>query len=88
MYINDKEKELSIENEYLNKTVKFIIMAITKVWIEEGCTACGLCSELCPEVFELNNEATVIKGVNYSEYEQQIKEAVENCPVEVIKYNE
>lgn len=61
-------------------------MAITKVWIEKGCTACGLCEEICPEVFKVEDEATVIEGVNYSDYEEGIREAAENCPVEVIKF--
>ena len=61
-------------------------MAITKVWIEEGCTACGLCEEICPEVFKMDDEAAVKAGVDFSKYEEQIKEAAESCPVEVIKY--
>lgn len=63
-------------------------MAISKVWIEEGCTACGLCSDICPEVFVLKDVANVTEDVNYSDYEGLIKEAAENCPVEVIKYSE
>ncbi len=63
-------------------------MAIKKVWVEEDCTACGLCEDICPEVFKLEDIATVIKGVNYSDYEDKIKEAAESCPVEVIKYSE
>ena len=63
-------------------------MAIKKVWIEEGCSACGLCVDICPEVFKLDDLATVIEGVNYSDYEDQIKEAADNCPIEVIKYSE
>jgi ferredoxin len=63
-------------------------MAITKVWIVLGCTSCGLCEDICPEVFKLKDEATIIEGVNYSEYEMKIKEAAESCPVEVIKYTE
>lgn len=63
-------------------------MAIKKVWIEEGCTACGLCEDICPEVFKVDDLATVIDGVNYADYEEKIKEAAESCPVEVIKYNE
>jgi ferredoxin len=62
-------------------------MAIKKVWIEEGCTACGLCEDICPEVFKVEDVATVIEGVNYDDYEKQIKEAAESCPVEVIKYS-
>ncbi|MDP4208253.1 MAG: ferredoxin [Bacteroidota bacterium] len=61
-------------------------MSIKKVWIEEGCTACGLCEDTCPSVFKLEDLATVIEGVNYSDYEEQIKEAAEGCPVEIIKY--
>jgi len=60
-------------------------MAIKKVWIEEGCTSCGLCEDICPEVFEMPDEAVVIEGVDYSKYENEINEAVESCPVEVIK---
>jgi ferredoxin len=63
-------------------------MAIKKVWIEEGCTACGLCEDICSEVFKVEDVAIVIESVNYDDYEEQIKEAAESCPVEVIKYNE
>ena len=63
-------------------------MAITKVWIEEGCIACGLCENICPEVFKLKDEATVVEGVKYSEYEKKIKEAAESCPIEIIQDSE
>lgn len=63
-------------------------MSIKKVWVEEDCTACGLCEDICPEVFKLEDIATVIEGVNFADYEEKIKEAAESCPVEVIKYKE
>jgi ferredoxin len=63
-------------------------MAIKNVWIEDGCSACGLCSEICPEVFILKDVAEVIEGVRFADYEPEIKEAADNCPVEVIKYSE
>lgn len=63
-------------------------MAVTKVWIEEGCTACGVCEDTCPDVFKVEDEASVIEGVNYSDFTDEIKEAAESCPVEVIKYSE
>ena len=63
-------------------------MAIKKVWVEEDCTACGLCEEICPEVFILKDIANVIEGVNYADYEDKIKEAAKSCPVDVIKYSE
>jgi ferredoxin len=63
-------------------------MAIIKVWVEEECTACGLCADICPEVFVIKDIATVIEGVKYSDYEAQIKDAADSCPVEVIKFSE
>lgn len=62
-------------------------MAIKKVWIEEGCIICGVCEATAPDVFEMNDETAFIKeGVKFDEYEGEIKEAAENCPVEIIKY--
>ena len=64
-------------------------MAITRVWIEEGCISCGLSEGNCQEVFKVKDEgATVIRGVDYSGLEEKIKIAAESCPVEVIKYDE
>jgi len=61
-------------------------MPISKVWIEEGCTACGLCEEIAPAVFELEDVAIVKEGVDFNEFEEEIKEAADSCPVEVIIY--
>jgi len=63
-------------------------MAIIKVWVEEDCTACGVCEGICPEVFVVKDIATIIEGVNFSDYEAQIKDAVDSCPMEVIKFSE
>ena len=61
-------------------------MAIKKVWIDEGCTSCGLCENICPEVFEIPDEAIVKANADFIENEDCIIEAAESCPVEVIKY--
>lgn len=61
-------------------------MAISKVWIVDGCIACGVCADICPEVFELEDQATVKTGVDYSIYEERINEAAADCPVEVIMF--
>ncbi len=63
-------------------------MAITKVWVEEGCTSCGLCEGTAPEVFEIDDVSEVIEGADVSQYEDEIKDAAEDCPVEVIKFEE
>ena len=61
-------------------------MTITRVWIEDGCFSCGVAEGICPEVFKVVDENTVIEGVDLSKFEAKIKEAAESCPAEVIKY--
>jgi ferredoxin len=63
-------------------------MAIAKVWIEDGCTSCGVCEGICPEVFLVEDLCTIIEGVNCAEYDANIREAADSCPVEVIKFSE
>jgi len=56
-----------------------------KVKIEDTCTACGLCVDTCPEVFELGEDmAQVIVDDVPEEYEDAVQEAAEECPVEAI----
>ena len=63
-------------------------MAISRVWIEDGCYSCGVAEDICPEVFLVVDENTVIEGVDLSKFEAKIKEAAESCPVDVIMYEE
>jgi ferredoxin len=37
-------------------------MAITKVWIEEGCIVCNACEAECPDVFLVTDTTCVIKS--------------------------
>jgi len=60
-------------------------MAISKVTIEDGCTACGLCEQICPDVFEVKDVAVVKAGADLAANEATIKEAADSCPVSVIK---
>jgi len=78
LYYNNSEINVAL--------LKKFIMAISKTWIIDGCISCGLCSDLCPDVFELQDVAVVKEGVDFNLYENQIKEAAGDCPVEVIKY--
>lgn len=63
-----------------------IIMAISNVWIEDGCIACGTCEAVCPEVFYVTDQAEIKANVDFSVYEAGIIEAADSCPVSVIKY--
>lgn len=37
-------------------------MAIRRVWIEEGCIACGACSDECPEVFIVTDTTCLVRS--------------------------
>ena len=52
----------------------------------ELCTGCGLCVDICPEVFEMGEEnMAVVKGVSIPENaEECCQEAKDSCPVEAI----
>ena len=52
-------------------------MAISRVWIEDGCISCGLAEAVCPEVFKVIDLNTVIEGVDISQFEDKIKEAAD-----------
>lgn len=53
---------------------------------KEKCIGCGFCAGVAPEVFRLNEEskAEVIEGIDYSQFEDKIKQAQEGCPVQAI----
>lgn len=55
------------------------------VRIEDTCTACGLCVDTCPEVFEMGDDmAEVIVGEVPPEHEDAVQQAADECPVEAI----
>lgn len=59
-------------------------MAISSVTISDECTGCGLCETTCPEVFELDDVASVKADADFDAYEDEIRQAAEECPVEAI----
>ncbi|NLM60894.1 MAG: ferredoxin [Clostridiales bacterium] len=52
----------------------------------DGCISCGLCSEICPEVFRMADDgiAEVWQEEVPEEVEDAAVEAQESCPVSVI----
>ena len=53
--------------------------------VEDTCTACGLCVDTCPEVFEMGDDiAQVIVGDVPAEHEDTVQQAADECPVEAI----
>jgi ferredoxin len=49
------------------------------------CTGCGLCTDSCPDVFEMKNGLAVAKpGEIPAGLESAAKQAAADCPVEAI----
>ncbi|MCA8957097.1 MAG: ferredoxin [Planctomycetes bacterium] len=66
--------------------------AIQKVWIEEGCISCSLCMDIAPDVFEVpDGEDCRIRpcaSQHFARRDADIRLAAEDCPVEVIAFEE
>jgi ferredoxin len=55
------------------------------VTIEDTCTACGLCVDTCPDVFDMGDEmAIVIVDEVPEDFEDAVQQAADECPVEAI----
>jgi ferredoxin len=64
-------------------------MGLTKVWVEDGCILCNLCPEVAPEVFVLEDEHCWARpDADLDENEEEIRQAVIDCPVGVIHFEE
>ncbi|MBE5966050.1 MAG: ferredoxin [Lachnospiraceae bacterium] len=57
---------------------------------QEGCISCGLCIDVCPEVFQFNdNEVSeAIDDEIPEDFIERAKEARDGCPVSVIDLQE
>ncbi len=56
-----------------------------KVTIEDTCSACELCVETCPDVFEMGEDvAKVIVDEVPPEFKDAVQQAADECPVEAI----
>lgn len=66
-------------------------MAIKKVWLDESedeCTSCDLCASIAPDVFEVPDKMEVIPGADLEANEDEIRDAADSCPTQVIRIDE
>lgn len=53
------------------------------------CAGCGICVDVCPEVFEMDGDVAIAKVDKVpAEAEDTCQDAVQQCPVEAIKITE
>lgn len=51
----------------------------------EACTGCEMCTQTCPEVFEMDGDKSSVKvKVVPEDAEETCRQAAEECPVEAI----
>jgi ferredoxin len=57
-----------------------------RVFVNEECILCGLCADMCPEVFAMGDDKSeVIMEEVPPEEEECCREAAENCPTDAIE---
>jgi len=67
---------LSLQSQFLSMKIKIN---------QNKCLGCGMCVNLCPKVFELQNgRSSVKKKVDLEKNKECVKEAIKNCPVQAI----
>ena len=56
--------------------------------VNSNCIGCGLCPNLCPQVFHMLDEGVAgARDEILPEWEAQVQEAAESCPVSAIEVN-
>jgi ferredoxin len=63
-------------------------MAKSPVVNQDECISCGLCAEICPEVFRMNDQ-DISEVYNLTGAPpEKIQEAIDGCPVQCIHWDE
>jgi ferredoxin len=56
-----------------------------KARITEDCISCGLCVDICPDVFEMGEQFAQIKMADIpKKHKESVNQAAEECPVSAI----
>jgi ferredoxin len=63
-------------------------MAKKIVYVDEPvCIGCTLCTQVCPKVFEMNDDGKSFAKTQ-DDTEENIQQAIDSCPVNCIKWKE
>ena len=55
---------------------------------QDSCTGCGLCPDIAPATFEVNDDGVAAVIDPPGDDEDTIQEAIDSCPVEAIAWEE
>jgi ferredoxin len=68
---------------------KYFKEHLMKATISDECVSCGLCVDICPDVFEMGTEFAQVKMTSIPEkFEDAVRQAADECPVSAIKVEE
>jgi ferredoxin len=60
-----------------------------KVEVTDDCISCGICCDICPDVFKMGDVyAEVILNPVEEKYRDEVEEAADSCPTSAIMVNE
>jgi ferredoxin len=52
---------------------------------DDSCVGCGTCVEICPEIFEMDDDLAEVKAHEVPEnLQESCREAADACPVEAV----
>lgn len=55
---------------------------------EDECEGCESCVELCPDVFEFDEDSEKARVIAPESEDECVEEAMDNCPVDCIRWEE
>lgn len=58
-----------------------------RYFVNENCIGCGLCTNICPDVFAMSDAGTAVASGNDvpAEHLEKADEAAHSCPVDAIE---
>jgi ferredoxin len=64
---------------------KYFSELFVKATVSEECVLCGICVDICPDVFEMGTQYAQVKIASIpAKYESAVRQAVDGCPVSAI----
>ena len=65
-------------------------MMLTQTFLEigAGCTLCGLCEAIAPEVFRVTDRGCILEPGDWNRFREEVRQAALLCPSGAIRFEE